>query len=101
MLGLGFVEGNDPRFLTASQTNPLPFARYRFTATLIFLLLQGGYKCPHQTIDKYVQVFTGFEPTDGTHWTDNEPKLQLETGFITDRVTKLSFDKLGELSHFL
>ena len=82
-----------------SKLNPLPFARYRHTATLITLILQGGYRSPHRTIDKYVDAYTGFRPTDGKIWADREPPLP--GGFIDPWVTKLNFEKMGESSRFL
>jgi hypothetical protein len=82
-----------------SKLTPLPFTRYRFTATLISLILEGGYQSPHRTIDKYVEEFTCFRPTDGKDWSDREPNIP--SIFIGDIVTKLGFDKMSESSCFL
>jgi len=82
-----------------SKLTPLPFARYRYTATLVTLILQGGYQSPHRTIDEYVKMYTGFRPTDGEIWADRE--LPLPVGFMDTSVTKLNFEKMGESSRFL
>ena len=82
-----------------SKLTPLPFVRYRNTATLITLILQGGYRSPHRTIDEYVEAHTGFRPTDGKIWADRESPLP--TGFISGSVTKLNFEKMSESSRFL
>jgi hypothetical protein len=68
-------------------------ARYRSTATLVSLIIQAGYRSPHRTIDKYVEAFTDFKPSDGSRWTQDEPELL--SGF-TAEVTKLNFDKMSE-----
>jgi hypothetical protein len=69
------------------------FTRYRSTATLISLLLMGGYRSPHRTIDQYVEAFTDFEPTDARYWTDQEDVLPFH---VKSMVIKLNFDKMGE-----
>lgn len=74
------------------------FARYRSTATLILLLLMGGYRSPHKTIDQYVEAFTDFKPTDGRYWTDREDVLP--TFPVKSMVRKLDFDKMGEFPCF-
>ena len=52
-----------------------PFSRYQSTATLIALILQGGYQSPHHTLDQFVEAFTGFQPTDGGDVINHEPQL--------------------------
>ena len=85
----------------SSSTSKLTrhFARYRNTATLVSLMLAGGYRCPHRTIDEYVKVFTNFTPTDADNWTVHEPLLLDFDCNAT--VTKLSFEKMSESSRFL
>ena len=34
--------------------------------------MQGGYKSPHRTINKYVVTLTAFRPNDGGHWVKTE-----------------------------
>jgi len=85
------------KFLNA---NADPFARYRSTATLISLILEAGYQCPHRTIDQYVEAFTGFVPTDGKDWTDREPELPSHFD-LDSRVSKLHFEKMSESSRYL
>ena len=77
-----------------------PFARYRNTATLISLILDVGYECPHRTLDEYVEAFTGFRPTDGKEWTDDEPELP-RGSYLATRISKLNFEKMSESSRFL
>src|SRR5258708_37338815 len=78
------------------KTKASPFTRYRFTATLILLLLQGRYRGPHRTINRYVEAFTGFQPTDRKDSTDPEP--QLLPGFRV-QISKLKFSKMSKSSH--
>ena len=86
------MEGNNSSFLQPVLNTNL-FARYRSTATLILLLLVGGYRSPHRTIDKYVEAFTDFKPTDARYWTDQEDVLPFH---VESMVTKLNFNKMGE-----
>lgn len=100
-LGVGCVEGNGPDFLQQLlKTNLTPFPRYRYTATLVWLMLVGGYQCPHRTIDEYVKALTGFTPTDAEDWTNREPELPSHVD-IKSQVFTLNFDKMSESSHFL
>jgi hypothetical protein len=78
------------------KAKPAPFARYRSTATLISLILLGGHQSPHRTIDKYVEVITGFRPTDGK----GELEPPLDFGF-TKLNFGLNFEDLSESSCFL
>jgi hypothetical protein len=87
-------------FQQVLKTNPTSFIRYRTTATLISLILEAGYQCPHRTLDEYVHAFTGFMPTDGKDWTNDEPQLPSHFN-LKDLVKKLNFEKMGESSHFL
>jgi hypothetical protein len=80
--------------LNASHTL---LTRFRSTAALVSLILEAGYRCPHRTINKYVKVFTDFEPTDGESWTNHEPPLPLDFNFET-KVTRLNFDKMSKFS---
>ena len=69
--------------------------RYRSTATLVTLLLEVGYLSPHRTLNRYVEAFTNFRPSDGAQWVVDEPELPLDKDFRT-RVTSLNLDKLQE-----
>jgi hypothetical protein len=71
---------------------------YRNTATLVSLILEGGFMCPHRTIDEYVNAYTDFKPTDGENWVCKEPPPSFN---IPEKVVRLDFDKMGESSHFL
>ena len=62
-------------------------------------MLQGGYQCPHRTIDAYVEAFTGFTPTDARDWTEHEPPLPLNLD-LKNEVFKLDFEKMSESSRF-
>lgn len=98
MLGYGCVEGSDPSFpLSPLKAKLSPFPRYRFTATLISLILEGGYRTPHRTIDAYVEAFTGFTPTDGEHLV----KREFHHLDIKDKMSTLNFEKMGESSSSL
>jgi hypothetical protein len=70
--GTGYVEGDGLccKHALSSEFQSHFVSRYRSTAVLITLILEGGFCCPHRTLDKYVEVFTGFRPTDGKRWTD-------------------------------
>ena len=93
---LGYVGGNDPKFLQQPpKAKSTPFARYRSTATLISLILDVGYQCPHRTLDEYVKAFTGFRPTDRKKWTDHEPELPRNSN-IAISISKLNFEKMSE-----
>jgi hypothetical protein len=69
------------------------FASYRNTATLVSLILEGGFMCPHRTIDEYVDAYTNFKPTDGEVWVCKEP---LPFFNIPEKVDRLDFDKMRE-----
>ena len=93
--------GNNPSFSPSPlEAKPSPFPRYRFTATLILLVLEGGCQCPHRTINAYVEAFTGFTPTDGEDLVIQEPPFPIHFD-IKKRVTKLNFEKMGESSSSL
>jgi len=88
--------GIDPNFIQQSpKAKPAPLARYRSTATLVSLILQGGHQSPHRTLDYYVKGFTGSTPTDGERWTTCEPPLP-----SMFEIAKLSFERLSESSCF-
>jgi hypothetical protein len=89
-------------------------SRYRSTAIIITLILEGGFICPHRTLDEYVAKFTGFRPTDGKRWTDSpsppepvspsEPASSKSTSFeppfppdfkVESKVSKLDFDDMS------
>jgi len=92
------VEGNGPNFLQQPlEANPTLFARYRSTATLITLILEAGYQCPHRTIDEYVKAFTDFRPTDAENWTKTEPQLPFDFKLKT-KISTLTFEKMSESS---
>jgi len=69
--------------------------RYRSTAYLVSLLLQGGYNSPHKTIDKYVQTFTDFLPSDGLRWIGNEPELPADLSFEVAKASRMDFGKMS------
>jgi hypothetical protein len=69
--------------------------RYRITATFVSLILMVGYLSPHKTLNRYVEVFANFKPTDGEQWTVTEQNLP-DKSIFEDLVTKLNFDKLRE-----
>ena len=93
--------GNDSGFSPSPlKAKPSPFARYRFTATLILLILEGGYQYPHRTINAYVEAFTGFTPTDGESMVKDERELPSDFD-IKGKVSKLDFEKMGESSRSL
>ena len=95
------MEGNVPNFLQQPlEANTTLFTRYRNTATLVSLMLEGGYQCPHRTIDEYVEAFTGFTPADAKDRTEREPKLPSDFDFET-KVSTLTFKKMSESSRFL
>ena len=62
-------------------------------------MLEGGYQCPHRTIDAYVEAFSGFTPTDAKYWTEREPPLPLGLN-VKNEVSKLDFGKMSESSGF-
>ncbi|PVF94287.1 hypothetical protein CPB86DRAFT_49890 [Serendipita vermifera] len=69
--------------------------RYRSTATLIVLLLLGGYKCPHRTIGKIVEAYASFKPTEAVDWVKKEPDFPPIN--IAVEVPKLKLDKLSPM----
>lgn len=89
------MEGNNLHFsATSPDANTDHSFRYRSTATLISLVLEAGHLCPHRTIDKYVEAFTNFRPTDGKSWTDLEPEFPL--GFdLKSKVIKLDSEHMS------
>jgi hypothetical protein len=75
-----------------SRLIPTLFARYRYTATIVSLILAAGYESPHTTLDQYVLEYSGFRPTDGVFF-----ELELPESFIlNDMVAKLNFSKMCE-----
>ncbi|TFK62947.1 hypothetical protein BDN72DRAFT_827066, partial [Pluteus cervinus] len=49
--------------------------RHRFTASLLHLLLLSSFKSPHRTLNAFVEMHCKFCPSDGAHFTDEEPDL--------------------------
>jgi len=95
------TEGNGPNFVQQTlKANPTLFVRYHSTATLILLMIEGGYQCPHRTIDEYVKAYTDFRPTDAEKWTKSEPRLPVNFK-LKPKVSTLTFEKLSESSRFL
>ena len=74
------------------------FIRYRFTATLILLVLLAGRRSPHQVLDKYVNTLVNFTPTDGQAWWACESGTLGDSGMIS--FTWWQFEKLS-MSSFL
>ncbi|PVF94285.1 hypothetical protein CPB86DRAFT_49855 [Serendipita vermifera] len=70
--------------------------RYRNTATLIVLLLLGGYKCPHRTVDGIVEAFASFKPTEAVDWVAQEPDFPPVLS-PEDIIDKLDFDKMSPM----
>ena len=75
--------------------------RYRITAALNLLLMQGGYKSPHRTINIYVTTYTAFRPNDGGPWVGAEPNLS--TDIKVERIlgSKLCFERMCKSFIFL
>ena len=51
-----------------------PSSRHRFTATLLDQLLMSSFKTPHKTLSTYVELFSGFLPSDGRHFVEEETR---------------------------
>ncbi|PVF91079.1 hypothetical protein CPB86DRAFT_421879 [Serendipita vermifera] len=69
--------------------------RYRSTATLILLLLQGGYRNPHRTLNAFVEFFTHFKPTDADRLVNEEPMFPSDFD-MREWATPLNLDKLSD-----
>jgi len=94
--GPGYTGGSDPKFpKRVFKTNIPLFTRYRSTASFISLLLEFGLECPHRILDKYVEAFTDFRPTDGKYLTNREPPLPPNVE-IKESVNKLKLEKMSE-----
>ncbi|PVF94282.1 hypothetical protein CPB86DRAFT_740793 [Serendipita vermifera] len=70
--------------------------RYRSTANLIVILLLGGYKCPHRTINRIVEAYASFKPTEAVDWVKEEPYFPHEIN-ISEEIPKLNLDKLSQM----
>jgi hypothetical protein len=85
------------RYLLASfhKTRSHHFVtRYRNTAALVRLVIEGGYQSPHTILNQYVAAATKFVPTDGEDWLALEPGLP--PGFnVEAKVIPLVLNKMS------
>ena len=51
-----------------------PSSRHRFTATLLDQLLMSSFKMPHRTLNAYIEQFSGFFPSDGRRFVEEETR---------------------------
>ncbi|PVG00051.1 hypothetical protein CPB86DRAFT_872254 [Serendipita vermifera] len=68
--------------------------RYRLTAFLVSLILEGGYSSPHRTLDSMVEAVSGIRLTDLALWIMKEPELKLV--IKPYRAIKFNFHKMSQ-----
>ncbi|KAG8829656.1 hypothetical protein FRC17_006218 [Serendipita sp. 399] len=69
------------------------WGRYQFTAFLVALIVENGFESPHRIINQYVESFSGFKPTDGEYWINQEPELPV--GFsVENHLFSLQFGQM-------
>jgi hypothetical protein len=70
----------------------LGIPRYRHTVYLVAYIMEGCYRSPHRTIDRLVEAYADFVPTDGKPWSNEEPALEFPQ---VETVPKLNFSQMS------
>jgi hypothetical protein len=91
--GFGSAEGSTRRSCNMPVCS-LVSPRFRLTAALVTLLLEAGLNIPHSVLNKFVRIFSDYNPTDANDW------LRLERPFNHFNpgrtITRLDFSTLSE-----